>query len=417
MFGFPQTIGQTVILLAVAVFVTLVAVTPPLRFLRNGWPLKTKQILNTFDPGTIQYYFTRYWSHEPVVIDGRPSATLLPELVAPRDEQMLTAQLIRIYRLYYGRGQYVIPIGMLTLVVFVSALFCVRSALFDSASLAVQQAVPTPPMLFNLATISGMAGAYLWIVSDGIARMRVNDYLPSDVYAHVLRMTVAIPLGLAFATLGSGTGAFLAFAVGTFPIDTISRFIRSSATKAIGATGDADTDGDEIKQLTGVNNDVAHRLMAEGVATVEALANCDPIRLMMRTNIDFDSVLDLMDQAIVATALNTSNRAMLAHNLDALRLCGLGRASQIWGVDPNNEALMTTLPAILFISPKETVDRAQIDHLFETIRLDDKTIFVKTVISLSRQRTIDQMNVGAAGLPRGPAGRLVRPPSETADAL
>ena len=86
---------------------------------------------------------------------------------------------------------------------------------------------------------------------------------------------------------------------------------------------------DEIKRLVGINNDVAHRLMAEGVATILALCKCDPIRIMMRTNLDFEVVLDLMDQALVAAYLTPSDRVWADKLLDVLRLSGLARASQI----------------------------------------------------------------------------------------
>ncbi len=317
--SFPVTVGQGVILVLVTCIVTSIVVIPPITFLLRGWPTKLKQILNDFDPDTIRFYFSRYWPNErirgKVSINKntqRSNITTLKDIStggfsSPDEDEKVVTELKLLYSSYFGRSLYIAPITLLGLVSLISISLAVRSGIYFSQLEFLGVKTGPPHLLFDYATISGVTGALLWIVGDGLNRMRSGDYLPSDIYGHLLRLTIAIPLGLAFASLANGIGPFLAFSVGTFPLETISRFVRASATKAIGATDDADTDGNEIKRLIGINNDVAHRLMAENIATVLALANCDPIRVMMRTNLDFDVVLDIMDQAIVACRLITSD--------------------------------------------------------------------------------------------------------------
>lgn len=397
--SFPITVGQFIVLFIVTLFGTAITVIPPLIFLLRGWPTKLKQILNDFDPDTIRYYFSKFWPNER--IRGRASTTkgktgssaktLLELSVASSSATQQGAQatteqnmqvineLKLLYDSYFGRALYIMPIFLLGFVSMISIGLSVRSGLYFSQKefLGVNSINQTPHLLFDYATISGVTGAFLWIVGDGFNRMRVGDYLPSDVYGHLLRLTVAIPLGLALASLGSGIGPFLAFSAGTFPLDVISRFIRTSATKTIGATDDADTDGDEIKRIVGINNDVAHRLMAENIATVLALANCDPIRVMMRTNLDFDVVLDIMDQAIVASRLITSDVSDSNKIIDVFRMSSLARASEINQFlldrdkkDPDALNLWSKLPALV------QLDAAQLSNTIKTIAHDDKTQLV-----------------------------------------
>lgn len=380
---------QILVLLLIVTFSVVLIMLPPITFLIKGWPIRIKQILNYFDYSTIAFYLGRYWQNSPDIkfkkkeinfgILANVQLSGDPKTVDRSKNELLIAIRVLCY-MYFGRNLYIIPLFMLFVVTSVSCTFVVSSALFFSATKVANIKQVAPCILLNYASMSGIAGAYLWVVGDGIARMRINDYLPSDVYGHVIRLTIAIPLGLAISSQNDVLGSFLAFGVGTFPLETITRFIRASAAKLVGAQDDPDTDGDEIMRLTGINNDVAHRLMAEDIATVLALANCDPIRLMMRTNLDFKVVMDIMDQAILASEMALSDVNSSNKILDVLRQSGLSKASEIYGLmnqDPKNkssydnaEDLKNKLPALLGLDP------AQVANILIGITSDDRTNLV-----------------------------------------
>ena len=401
---FPVTMGQVIVLIFVTGIVTLLVAIPPCTFLIRGWPTKRKQITNVFDPATCQYYFSKYWVNEALSKTSRKNWKLgqirgdAPSLVSeldpndPAQARLLSWELVRIYQSYFGRSLYILPVILLLLVTFCSSGFLIRSALYKSQTMVSKLPAEAPHVLLNYVAISAIVGAYLWIAGDGLRRMRINDYLPSNVYAHVLRMVVAIPLGFAIGSMGnSALGPFLAFAIGVFPLETVTRFIRAGASKAMSVTDDADTDGDEIKRLIGVNNDVAHRLVAEDVATILDLAKCDPIRVMMRTNLDFDVVLDLMNQAIVAVAIMMSSatptdgaQKIAPQLIDILRVSGLGRASQIKVLIDQKDVPEGLAAKLLWELPGLTgLKDAQVRYLFTGISTDEKTVLVCRLLAAS----------------------------------
>ena len=347
-----------------ACLLTVVAMAPPITYLVRGLPVKRKQAINNFDPITIRFYFARFWVTRPTIVNGRTIAVRDLEPDHSEKSAALVASLEQIFDEYFGRGLYVLPLGLLACVLFISATFGLQF-----------QANMQPTSTADFTMTAAAAGGYLWVVSDGISRMRLNDYLPSDVYSHVLRITIAIPVGLALSTIAKdAVGPLIAFGAGTFPIETITRILRATVAKGLGTTDDPDTDGDEIKRLVGINNDVAQRLMAEGVATILALCKCDPIRIMMRTNLDFEVVLDLVDQALVAAYFAASDRNQADKLLDILRQAGLGRASQVSAlmrlVDEKNE---TAIDLKNSLSPSLGVSTVQIQNVLTTIAVDQRT--------------------------------------------
>lgn len=304
------------LLIVGGLLLTVIGMAPPLTYLLRGLQVRRKQIVNNFDPKTVRFYFARFWVTRQVVLDRVP--TPVRNLVPANPEQaaVLVRCLDDIFEEHFGQKLFWMPVALLATVLMISSVL----TLHDLA----QSGFAAP------AAAAAATGGYLWVVSDGIRRMRLNDYLPSDVYDHVLRITIAVPLGLALASVAKdAVGPLVAFSAGTFPIGALSRVLRGVVAKATGATDDVDTDGDEIKRLIGINDDVAHRLMSEGVATILALCKCDPIRIMMRTNLDFEVVLDLMDQALVAAYLTPSDRKRADELLDVLRQSGLARATQV----------------------------------------------------------------------------------------
>jgi len=113
-------------------------------------------------------------------------------------------------------------------------------------------------------------------------------------------MVIAIPMGLSIAQLAnSAVGAFVAFGLGAFPIDAITRLIRRSTNRALNqAEEKAEEEGsDQLVQLVGVTPQIAGSLSSEGVESIQQLADIDPVSLALRMGMPFDYVLSLVSQA------------------------------------------------------------------------------------------------------------------------
>jgi predicted flap endonuclease-1-like 5' DNA nuclease len=106
-------------------------------------------------------------------------------------------------------------------------------------------------------------------------------------------------MGYAFAAVAAkDLGPFIAFALGAFPLTALTAMLRRLAGKTLNLDATQEEKGDDVTQLQGVNPTIAARLASEDITTVTQLAYCDPIRLVMRSNLTFNFVTDCMSQAL-----------------------------------------------------------------------------------------------------------------------
>jgi hypothetical protein len=404
-------------------FCTLLALVlmaaPLLRYVALGWWLKMKLVTNQFDPEAIELYFRKYRTSERAANKKQ----LLAELQFPKDRKRLTEEFLTLYCREFGRRRYFLALAILLIVTLVETIAVVQTGLFQIRShmvaikhcggpdlVAACTAKPeyqtalaelsdhlvSNTLLLDATTVAGLVGAYMWVVQDAIRRMRSGDLLPSDVYWSALRMLIAAPLGLAISSLVPQQGGFVAFGIGAFPIEQISRLIRTLTAKLLGVTDDPDTDGDEVKKLVGVNNDVAQRLIAENCSTVLELAKTDPVWLMMRTNLPLEVVAELIDQAIVWLNFASAKADDTAVKMERLRASNLASATRVEafvrsmrGTSADAATAQTlctiTAPTLILIpgSPPVSYAPAQLQRIFEAIAQDEATLFLKQLKAIA----------------------------------
>jgi len=147
--------------------------------------------------------------------------------------------------------------------------------------------------------VASVAGAYLWVANDFISRARRLDFSPSDVQWGSLRLIIAIPMGYAFSAVASkDAGPFVAFAVGAFPLTALMSMLQRLARKSLAIEATKEEAADDIIRLQGINPTIVERLSFEDVTTITQFAYCDPVRLVMRSNLTFNFVTDCMSQAL-----------------------------------------------------------------------------------------------------------------------
>jgi hypothetical protein len=79
---------------------------------------------------------------------------------------------------------------------------------------------------------AALAGAYIFVTYDLISRASRRDLTSHDVTADALRLAGCIPVGYALAGLAApAIGTIVAFAVGVFPLNTVSTILRRVAAK------------------------------------------------------------------------------------------------------------------------------------------------------------------------------------------
>jgi hypothetical protein len=196
------------------------------------------------------------------------------------------------YRKWYGRSLYVVPI-LLVFIVSIYQNFYLADAIktLVTADRSHQDTALT-------VSDAAIAGAYTFVTFDFFARMQRRNLAIIDVLGGALRMIMALPIGYAFEAVDKSHGAALAFIVTALPVEFLATMARRLANKWLKLEIGADTSLDQVKTLAGVDAPIADRISSADITTITQLAWCDPIQLTMRTNLQFNFILDLVSQAL-----------------------------------------------------------------------------------------------------------------------
>jgi hypothetical protein len=224
-------------------------------------------------------------------------------------------------------------------------------------------------------TPAAIAGAYTFVAWDFITRVQRRNLSVGDILRGALRLGIAIPLGAAFAAVAKEqAGVFIAFAVGVFPLSTVSTILRQLLNKKLDLEIGAANGASQVVQLSGVDSSIAERIEDADVTTVAQLAWCDPIQLTMRTNLDFDYIVDICSQALAWVYLDKK--------LDALRPLGLRGAYEIRYLvcddlkDPDPAVRAEAERLLPVVAAAAQLDPAALQYAFDQIANDPYTQFL-----------------------------------------
>jgi hypothetical protein len=268
---------QKTLVCMLLVFAGIAAIMAPfLRYVSVGWRAKRNDIMDGLDADARLAYFEMFCR----------SGVALSAPAASAEFEVL-------YSRWYGRRFFVVPGLCLCLV----SLLSITSVVFS----AMHMLGYARNLLFDVPTIAiaAVAGAYMWVVNDFISRARRLDFAPSDVQWGVLRLIISVPMGYSCAAVAApAVGPFIAFAVGAFPLSTLTSMLQKLANKSLGLEPTAEEASDDIIRLQGINKTIVERLSNEDITTVTQIAYCNPVRLVMRSNLNFNFVTDCMNQAL-----------------------------------------------------------------------------------------------------------------------
>ena len=194
--------------------------------------------------------------------------------------------------------QHVVPLvlcGLVTLPV------SVVGASVAGLPLGLPEAIARVASAAPVAVLAGFAGAYLWGLVACIDRFRVVNLTPSFVHGLWVRLLVGGVLGgLVGVPFKAEYAPLLAFSLGVFPSITLRKWLRRRAAKTVGLEDDGEGAGPGWSVIEGITPELVDRLEEADVSSPTALANADPFRLFLDTNVAWRHILDLIDQAILA---------------------------------------------------------------------------------------------------------------------
>jgi hypothetical protein len=211
--------------------------------------------------------------------------------------------------------------------------------------------------------VGAFAGAYTWVTSDHLARLRRRDFSSGDVYNGVFRFLIAAPFAISLSAVANkDLGLAIAFLIGVFPTKTLFTIGRRVFTQKLGLGEDPAAGQSELEKLQNIGKTNAERFYDEGVTTIAELAWTDPVDLAVRTNFDFNYVVDCMGQALLAVYVGDDIKKISLFSLRAAQEA----ASMIYDVGPDIDSANPTV--------NEAYARQALARAAAVLQLDTKTL-------------------------------------------
>lgn len=280
-----------VVIYVVMTCLALLLTLPIIIYLARVRKSRLNDIISYFDDNAVQSYYQQFRPSQPT---------------DKRSRGDFEKQVRRRYSTWFY-----LPPFLLFLVLIVSLAWAAANTLMVWFKLK-----PYTPVVLTGIGVSALAGATMWIVSDELDRVRRLDFTSTDVYGYVFRILLSVPFGWALAhVVLEAAWLPVAFFLGGFPTTTLFQIARRLGAKQLNLADDPQTGQLELEKLQCVNKSNAERFQDEGVRTICQLAYCDPIDLTLRTNFDFNYVVDCVSQALLWIYLPDKVDTIFAYSL------------------------------------------------------------------------------------------------------
>lgn len=365
-------------------FSVLLVLYPIFRYLAKQWNFRRDRVFGAMSGDAAVYYYQQFRQGCRILKD-HPPKKLNPDEVAERqragddcwfDSVTQTRYLYefkRDFRRWYGRRYFIAPLGMLVALTLISAYWAQKTlrawAMHGGAGGSLRALVA-----------AALAGAFMWIVSDELDRLRRRDFSSSDVYYYVFRILLAVPFGWALSQSSDfklSMAIPIAFFLGAFPTSTLFLIARRLGSRWMKLGDDPDAGALDLERLQSIGKTNAERYKDEGVATISMLAYSDPIDLTIRTNFDFNYVVDCVSQALAWIYFEDHSKDLEVFSLrGAQEIVALTRwADDAKDPDQQAKAKQTIVAAATRLGLDPVAFRMTLDQ----ISLDPYSIFLVNV--------------------------------------
>jgi hypothetical protein len=360
----------------------LLVLYPVLRFVLYQWSFRKEKLLGALAGDAIVYYYRQFRAGAPILAllpleEGEPD-----ECGCVFDETASGAYMASFredFTRWYGRKYYVGPVLMLAILSGVSG--------FWASEMLQTWAVNGTGPGSNLRALaaSALAGAFVWVISDEIDRLRTRDFTTIDVYYYVFRILLAVPFAWALSLtntngviggmLGGGLPVAipLAFFLGAFPTKTLFTIARRLAAQLQKLGDNQENANLELEKLQSIGKANAERFNDEGISTISGLAYADPIDLTIRTNFDFSYVVDSISQALAWIYFGDDSQKLFEFSFrGAQEICSVVQTAD----DPDDKDQERAQQTISEAAAKLNVPEAGFRSTLDQIAQDPYTKFL-----------------------------------------
>jgi len=270
---------EKILPLSFCLFTMLLVIYPIVRYLLKPWINRRNQLIGQLGNPALTLYYKQF--RRGIYENKGPDANY--------------AVLFKVdFNAWYGRGFYFIPVAGL----FILSAVCVWWS--TSTLWSWIQGLSSANSMRGLVA-AAIAGAFTWIISGEIDRLRRRDFTSSDVYYYLFRLLLCVPFGWSLSRIAVSLDVAIpiAFFLGAFPTSTLFTIARRFTNERL-KLGDSTTSGLlELESLQSVGKEIAERFKDEGISTIVQLAYTDPLDLTIRSNFEFNYVLDFISQALL----------------------------------------------------------------------------------------------------------------------
>ncbi len=323
---------------AAAAFLML---APVIAYLFTGWAVRRDKLFCYMSAPALEVYYAQFpWASSR----------------QPDYERRFRKQ----FHYLYGRRHFVIPLSLFSILTLGSLWAVCRTA---------QHYSNVTPGAFVLpkTAVAALLGAFLWSISDELERIVRRDLAPKDVYSWAFRILLSVPFGFATsAVLKEDVGVPIAFFLGAFPTQTLFTFARRLAVQKLAMGDQQATANLELEQLQSVSRLTAEKFQDNGIDTISGLAWADPIDLTIRTNLDFNYVLDCMSQALLWVYFEERTRCMFRLSLRG--------AQEVAGLALDLSGVTVPYDDTQLLTPQQSSAKATLRSMAEVLGISDAAL-------------------------------------------
>jgi hypothetical protein len=287
------------------------------------------------------------------------------------DSLQATADML--FDLYYHWCSYALPLLINSLLTIMASVVTLTWAGLDLAGVPGDIEIhirSLPPVVFT-----ALAGAYVWGLYDILSRYQSVDLSPVSLHFVWWRLLIAPVLGyLVSLPFTDSMKALIGFILGVFPARTLLDYLKGLAEKNIRIDADARPSQEPtLHKIQGMTKDMIESLSSEGILSAAHLAAADPIKLLLRTNIEWKLILDVIDQSILFN--------YLGDKLTSLRALGIRGAIELAVIDtrlesPYGEEQERSKAVVTQIASKLEEQETGIYNLIKALRQDVQVQFI-----------------------------------------
>jgi hypothetical protein len=195
-------------------------------------------------------------------------------------------------------------------------------------------------------------------------------------------------MGFAFSSiLTESAGVPFAFFLGTFPTSTLYKYGKRFVNQKLGIGEQLTQRKAELEQLQCINRGEMERFQEEGITNICQLAYSNPLDLTLRTNFDWNYIIDCISQALLWLYVEK--------DIAKLRLLGLRGAQEVYVLferlrsdDPTTKSTAET-----FLQATAKVlglSEAEMRHTLSNVSGDPYTEFICNVWCVQQQNQPDR---------------------------